>query len=81
MFKTRVIIAITAVFIAATAFAKTEANAQTTFKFNDKAGKNQFEWNSTMPLETIDGTAEGITGWLSFHRHSISDRCFDEVRQ
>lgn len=66
MVKNRVFIAITAVFIAVTAFAKTEANAQTTFKFNDKVGKNQFEWNSTMPVETIDGTAEGITGWLSF---------------
>jgi polyisoprenoid-binding protein YceI len=66
MFKNRIIIAITAVFITATAFVKTEANAQTTFKFNDKVGKNQLEWNSTMPVETIDGTAEGITGWLSF---------------
>ncbi len=66
MFKNRLIIGITAVFIAATAFAKTEANAQSTFKFNDKVGKNQFEWNSTMPVETIDGTAEGITGWLTF---------------
>ena len=66
MFKNRVIIAITAVFITATAFAKSDVNAQTTFKLNDKVGKNQFEWNSTMPVETIDGTAEGITGWLTF---------------
>ena len=54
MFKNRVIIAITAVFITATAFAKSDVNAQTTFKLNDKVGKNQFEWNSTMPVETID---------------------------
>lgn len=33
---------------------------------SDKVGKNQFEWVSSMPLETINGTAEGITGWLTF---------------
>lgn len=66
MYKNRLVIGITAVLIAATAFAKTQTNAQNTFKFSDKVGKNQLLWNSTMPLETIDGTAEGISGWLSF---------------
>jgi polyisoprenoid-binding protein YceI len=66
MFKNRLMMGMTIVLIAVTTFAKTEVNAQSTFKLSDKVGKNQFVWNSTMPVETIDGTAEGISGWLSF---------------
>ena len=44
----------------------TPAASVKTFTLSDKVGKNQFEWNSTAPLETINGTTEGITGWLKF---------------
>ncbi len=32
---------------------------------SDKVGQNQFLWHSEAPVETIDGTAEGITGTIS----------------
>lgn len=33
---------------------------------SDRVGKNQFEWLSTAPLEEIKGTADGVTGSLTF---------------
>lgn len=38
-----------------------------TVKFDDRVGKNQFQWFSDAPLEKVQGTAEGITGSLTLN--------------
>lgn len=51
----------------ATAFAQvaaTKAGAQTV-KLNDKIRKNVFEWLSAAPMETIKGSAPGVTGTIN----------------
>jgi polyisoprenoid-binding protein YceI len=36
------------------------------FNWNDQVSKNQFVWVSDAPVEKIRGTAEGVTGSISF---------------
>ncbi|HVZ40510.1 MAG TPA: YceI family protein [Candidatus Kapabacteria bacterium] len=42
------------------------ASGQKTVKLSDKVSKNQFNWLSSAPGETINGTAEGIAGSFTF---------------
>jgi polyisoprenoid-binding protein YceI len=48
------------------------SNSSTKFTISDKVGKNQFEWTSTAPAETISGTAEGISGQIIFDPNNPS---------
>jgi polyisoprenoid-binding protein YceI len=45
---------------------KVKANGQQTFSFEDKNGRNQITFFSETPLEDITGTANGISGKISF---------------
>jgi polyisoprenoid-binding protein YceI len=51
--------------ISAQAF-RVKASGTQTFNFEDKGGRNQVTFFSTTPLEDINGTANGITGSVSF---------------
>lgn len=45
---------------------KVKAKGTQNFNFEDKSGRNQITFFSTTPLEDINGTANGISGNLSF---------------
>jgi polyisoprenoid-binding protein YceI len=42
------------------------ANGAKNITLSDKVGKNQLEWLSTAPLEEIKGTADAVSGSLTF---------------
>jgi polyisoprenoid-binding protein YceI len=43
-----------------------QANGSKKITLSDKVGKNQFEWLSSAPVEEIKGTADNVTGSLTF---------------
>lgn len=45
---------------------KVKAKGNQTFNFEDKVGRNQITFFSTTPLEDINGTVNGISGYVSF---------------
>ncbi|KAF0152279.1 MAG: hypothetical protein FD143_1201 [Ignavibacteria bacterium] len=49
-----------------------KAKGTQSFNFEDKAGRNQITFFSTTPLEDINGTANGITGNLTFDVSSFA---------
>lgn len=51
---------------------KVRASGTKTVKLSDRVGKNQFTWISTAPVETINGTAEGIEGAITLDPRNLS---------
>ncbi|MEW6652686.1 MAG: YceI family protein [Bacteroidota bacterium] len=51
---------------------KVNAKGNQIFNFEDKAGRNQITFFSTTPLEDINGTVNGISGYLSFDVSSFA---------
>jgi polyisoprenoid-binding protein YceI len=51
---------------------KVKAKGAKTVKLSDKVGKNQFQWTSKAPLESIDGTAEGVKGTITLDPANLS---------
>jgi polyisoprenoid-binding protein YceI len=45
---------------------KVKATGEQTFNFEDKAGRNQTTFFSSMPVEDINGLASGVAGWATF---------------
>ena len=63
------------IFFSAAAFAqnfKVKATGIQTFNFADERGRNQTTFFSTTPLEDINGTANGISGTVSFDPASFA---------
>jgi polyisoprenoid-binding protein YceI len=48
------------------------ASGTKTVTLRDGVGKNQFTWKSDAPLEKIKGTAEGVSGTLTFDPKNLS---------
>jgi polyisoprenoid-binding protein YceI len=45
---------------------KVKATGDQTFNFEDKAGRNQTTFFSSMPVEDINGMASGVSGYVTF---------------
>lgn len=59
-------IAVLGVSVAEAQGLEVKASGKKKFTLSDRVGKNQFVWVSTAPAEEIKGTAEGITGTVTF---------------
>ncbi len=49
-----------------------KASGMKKFLLSDKVGKNQFKWLSDAPGEKINGTSEGVSGWINLDPKKLS---------